>query len=280
MLKRAMHGASVDSTVQLGESPLAQLHMIVRPETGEVGEFDTAALQAELSEIGASRHDDLRDELLARHGEERGLMLASRYGRALPTEYVEQVTPVTAANDVDSLARLSEVDDLRISLYRRADGCLRLKFYHWKDDIPLSDVMPMMENMGLRVISEHPYRIELGSDIAYIQDFEVEVGGKPIDVERLDENFEEAFTQLWRGQAESDGFNRLILGAGLSWRQVAMLRAYSKYLQQLGVPFSQSYVEQTFSRYPLLARLLVEMFEARFDPATGEEASADVNDGM
>ena len=280
MLKRAMHGASVDSTVQLGESPLAQLHMIVRPETGEVGEVDTAALQAELAEIVRNRHDDLRDELLARHGEERGLMLANRYGRALPIEYVEQVTPVTAANDVESLARLSEVDDLRISLYRRADGCLRLKFYHWKDDIPLSDVMPMMENMGLRVISEHPYRIALGSDIAYIQDFEVEVGGKPLDVERLDENFEEAFTQLWRGQAESDGFNRLILGAGLSWRQVAMLRAYSKYLQQLGVPFSQSYVEQTFSRYPLLARLLVEMFEARFDPATGEEASADVNEGM
>jgi glutamate dehydrogenase len=279
MLQRGLHGASVDTTVQVGESPLAQLHMIVRPEAGEVGEVDTAVLQAELAEIVRNRHDDLRDELLERHGEEQGLMLANRYGRALPTEYMDGVTPQVAADDVQCLAQLSAEDDLRISLYRRHDGCLRLKFYHWKDDIPLSDVLPMMENMGLRVISEHPYRIALGGDVAYIQDFEVEAAAQ-LDVERLDRNFEEAFAQLWRGQAENDGFNRLILAAGLSWRQVAMLRAYSKYLQQLGVPFSQVYVEQTFSRYPLLARLLVEMFEGRFDPATGSEAATEVADGM
>ncbi|WP_159015746.1 NAD-glutamate dehydrogenase [Cognatiluteimonas profundi] len=279
MLKRALHGASVDTTVQVGESPLAQLHMIVRPEGREVGEVDTSALQAELAEIVRNRHDDLRDELLARNGEEQGLMLANRYGRALPTGYMEGVTPQVAADDVQCLAQLSAQDDLRISLYRRADGCLRLKFYHWKDDIPLSDVLPMMENMGLRVISEHPYRIALGNDVAYIQDFEVEAAAQ-LDVERLGENFEEAFSQLWRGQAENDGFNHLILAAGLSWRQVAMLRAYSKYLQQLGVPFSQVYVEQTFSRYPLLARLLVEMFEARFDPATGSEPASEVAEGM
>jgi glutamate dehydrogenase len=280
MLKRGLHGATVDTTVQVGESPLAQLHIIVRPESGEVGEPNVAALEAELAEIVRNRHDDLREELLTRHGEERGLMLANRYGRALPTEYMEQVTPAVAAGDVECLAQLSATDDLRINLYRRADGCLRLKFYHWKDDIPLSDVLPMMENMGLRVISEHPYRIEMDGDVAYIQDFEVEAGGRELDVGRLDINFEEAFAQLWRGQAENDGFNRLILAAGLSWRQVAMLRAYSKYLQQVGVPFSQVYVEQTFSRYPLLARLLVEMFEARFDPATGSESGSEVSEGM
>jgi glutamate dehydrogenase len=279
MLKRALHGASVDTTVQVGESPLAQLHMIIRPEGREVGEVDTAELQAELAEIVRNRHDDLRDELLARHGEEQGLLLANRYGRALPADYMDGVTPQVAADDVQCLAQLSAEDDLRTSLYRRADGCLRLKFYHWHNDIPLSDVLPMMENMGLRVISEHPYRIALDSDVAYIQDFEVEAAAQ-IDVDRLDENFEEAFSQLWRGQAENDGFNRLILAAGLSWRQVAMLRAYSKYLQQLGVPFSQAYVEQTFSRYPLLARLLVEMFEARFDPATGSEGASEVDEGM
>ncbi len=132
----------------------------------------------------------------------------------------------------------------------------------------------MMENMGLRVISEHPYRIELDGQVSYIQDFEVESTNINLDVATLDQNFEDAFAQVWRGNAENDGFNRLILAAGMSWRQVAMLRAYSKYLQQVGVPFSQAYVEQTLARYPLLARLLVELFEARFDPSTGSESKA------
>ena len=139
----------------------------------------------------------------------------------------------------------------------------------------------MMENMGLRVISEHPYRIELDGQVAYIQDFEVESANRRARRRRrLDQNFEEAFAQIWRGNAENDGFNRLILAAGLSWRQVAMLRAYSKYLQQVGVPFSQAYVEQTLARYPLLARLLVELFEARFDPSTGSESKAEIKQGM
>ncbi len=130
----------------------------------------------------------------------------------------------------------------------------------------------MMENMGLRVISEHPYRIEIptadGTGVpVYIQDFEVEAAQADLDVTELDAEFEDAFAQLWRGGAENDGFNRLILAAGLTWRQVAMLRGYCKYLLQVGVPFSQSYVEGTFARYPLLVRLLVELFEARFDPS-------------
>ncbi|MFL6593133.1 MAG: NAD-glutamate dehydrogenase domain-containing protein, partial [Luteimonas sp.] len=280
MLRRGLHGDSVDTTVQVGESPLAQLHMIVRPKSGEAVDIDTKALEAELAEIVRNRYDDLREQLLARHGEERGLKLASTYGRALPTDYVAQVSPAAAADDVESLAALAGPEDLRITLYRRDDGSLRLKFYRLGDDIPLSDILPMMENMGLRVLAEHPYRIEIGAQVAYLQDFEVEAARSGFDVDRVDENFEEAFAQLWRGQAENDGFNRLIIGAGLSWRQVAMLRAYSKYLQQVGVPFSQAYVEQTLSQYPLLARLLVELFEARFDPATGSEDKAAIKDGV
>ena len=130
------------------------------------------------------------------------------------------------------------------------------------------------------MISEHPYRIESEGRVAYIQDFEVEATQADLDIDRLDENFEEAFARIWRGEAENDGFNRLVLLAGLSWRQVAMLRGYSKYLLQIGVPFSQAYVEATFTRYPLLVRLLVELFEARFDPSTGSESKSVIKQGM
>ncbi|RPE81542.1 NAD-glutamate dehydrogenase [Vulcaniibacterium tengchongense] len=283
MLKRVLHGEHVDSSVTLGgESPLAQLHLIVRPKSGEAIEVDPAQLEAELARIVRNWQDDLREQLIARHGEQRGLALANGYGKALPAGYIEDVSAAVAADDVEHLAALSPDNDLRLSLYRShgGEGGLRFKFYRLGDDIPLSDALPMMENMGLRVIAEHPYRIEAEGRVAYIQDFEVESTVGEIDIARLDESFEEAFAQIWRGNAENDGFNRLILCAGLTWRQVAMLRGYCKYLLQVGVPFSQAYVESTLNRYPLLARLLVELFEARFDPSTGRESKAEIKAGM
>lgn len=282
MLKDKLHGEHVDTTVHIGESPLAQLHLIVRPKSGEAVQVDNAAIEAELAEIVRNRQDELREALVQGNGEQKGLALASRYGRALPAGYIEEVSAGVAAQDIAHLAALTGPDDLRLSLCRTraGEGGLRFKFYRQLDDIPLSDALPMMENMGLRVISEHPYRLTVDGQPVYIQDFEVETANNDIDVDRLDENFEEAFAQIWRGNAENDGFNRLILTANLSWRQVGMLRAYCKYLLQVGVPFSQSYVEETFSRYPLLARLLVELFEARFDPSTGSESKAEIKAGQ
>jgi len=282
MLKQELHGEHVDSTVHIGESPLAQVHLIVRPKQGQLVEVNQAALEDKLAHIVRDWQDELREQLVSRHGEEQGLKLANRYGRALPAGYIEEVSPEVAATDVEHLTALSGADDLRLSLYRsrRNGGGLRFKFYRLNDDIPLSDALPMMENMGLRVLSEHPYRIESGNSIAYIQDFEVQATQADLDVDRIDENFEEAFARIWRGEAENDGFNRLVLAAGLSWRQVAMLRGYCKYLLQTGVPFSQAYVEATFARYPLLVRLLVELFEARFDPCTGIESKAAIRQGM
>ena len=278
MLKRGLDGEHIDTNIQVGESPLAQMHFIVRPKHAEATTVDQAELEAKLAEIVRDWQDDLREQLVRRHGEEQGLKFATRYGRALPAGYIEEVSPAIAATDVEHLEALTGPEDLRLSLYRRKGG-LRFKFYRLNDDIPLSDALPMMENMGLRVISEHPYRVVAGDQVAYIQDFEVESSIRDLDVDRLDENFEEAFARIWRGEAENDGFNRLVLAANLSWRQVAMLRAYCKYLLQVGVPFSQSYVEGTFARYPLLARLLVELFEARFDPATGSESKAEIKAG-
>ncbi|GAB2520040.1 NAD-glutamate dehydrogenase [Lysobacter humi (ex Lee et al. 2017)] len=283
MLRETLNADHVDSTVMLGESPLAQLHIMIRPKPadGSLPDVDMAAIEARLAQIVRNWADDLRDQLVGRHGDERGLALAQAYGRALPAGYIENVSAQVAADDVEHLAALTGADDLRLSLYRshQGEGGLRFKFYRQGDDIPLSDALPMMENMGLRVIAEHPYRIEAGGQVFFIQDFEVEYPGT-LDVTGVDQDFEDAFAAIWRGQAENDGFNRLILAAGLSWRQVAMLRAYCKYLLQVGVTFSQAYMEQTLARYPLLARLLVELFEARFDPATGRESKAEIKAGM
>ncbi|PJK14397.1 glutamate dehydrogenase [Lysobacteraceae bacterium NML07-0707] len=272
MLKTHLGADHVDSHVVVGESPLAQLHMNVRPRADvDVAKVDVAELEAALTAIVRNWHDDLTDLLVAEHGESEGLALAKRYGRALSASYIEQASVASAAADVVQLAALTGSDDLRISL--RADkeashakGAVEVKLYHRDYSLPLSDVIPMLENMGLRIVAEYPHKVAGEGETAYVQDFEVTVpeGADPAANAEL---FVEAFGRVWRGELESDGFNKLILAAGLSWKQVSMLRAYCKYLLQIGVPFSQSYVEATLSRYPAIARQIAEHFAARFDPA-------------
>ncbi len=280
LLKESLRGEFIDSSVKLGESPLAQLHLVVRPRAGESVDADTKALEQRLAYLLRNWQDDLRETLIAQHGESSGLKLTNDFGRALPAGYIETVSPEVAARDVVQLAALQGTDDLRLSLYRSrgADGAavgpLHLNLYRKESDIPLSDVLPLMENMGLRVMTEHPFRLDLHPAAYFVQQFDVESNAGSLDIERLNEVFEEAFARVWQGDAENDGFNGLVAAAGLDWRQVALLRAYCKYLLQTGVPFSQSYVEQTLARYPVIARVLVELFEARFAPAAGRSGKA------
>jgi glutamate dehydrogenase len=270
VLKRALDGERVDSTIQVSESPLARMHLVVRGRPGAHLGLDLARIEADIAQIVRNWHDELRDLLIQRHGEEKGSRLANRYGKALPAGYIEAATPWLAASDVESAASLRGADDLRLSLYRSrkpgSEGRIGLKLFRYGSYLPLSDVLPMMENMGLRVLSEHPYELQLGGGNIYMQDFEA-IGAADIDIDVVRETFQHAFERIWAGDAENDGFNRLVLGANLDWRQVTVLRTYCKYLLQTGAPFSQAYMEETLSRYPVHARLLAELFEARFDPS-------------
>ncbi len=285
MLKDALSADHIESHVLMGDSPLAQLHMIVRPrsESADV-DFDLDALGKALAEIVRNWHDNLNDLLITRHGETEGLLLAKRFGRALSSAYIEQASPEAAADDVAQLAALT--DDNSIGISMRTDpsashcaDCIEVKLFRRGDSLPLSEVLPMLENMGLQVVTEYPYSIEADGQTYSIQDLEVRPPEGALPSAEGIAYFVEAFTRVWGGDLENDGFNRLVLAAGLRWKQVQMLRSYCKYLMQVGVPFSQSYVEATFARYPLLARLMVEYFEARFDPATGKETKAQIEAG-
>ncbi|MER3547292.1 MAG: glutamate dehydrogenase, partial [Rhodanobacteraceae bacterium] len=278
MLKESLRGERVDSTIEIGESPLARLHVVVRPRAGEHPQFDLAEMQSKLAKIVRNWHDDLRDALGARVGEQRGAQLLARYGRALSAGYIEEVTPQQAAQDVETLAELSGVEDLRVRLYRsqRNPQELHFKIFRSGQDITLSEVLPLLENAGLKVLTEQVYTLDVKDANLCIQDVTVQPA-KPLafDIDELHESFEAAFEAIWRGRAENDGFNKLLLHAKLSWRQVAVLRAYCKYQQQVGTTFSQAYMEETLDGYPLIAGLLIELFEARFDPARGNESKTE-----
>ncbi len=276
LLGTALHAEQSDSSVLMGEAALARLTIVVRPKLGDRPSYDLAALEQGVASIVRNWHDEVRDALVQQRGDHEGVVLANRYAKSLPAGYVEDVSPPVAAEDVYQLSLLDGDNALRMSFYHppKAPETLRFKVYRSGGDIALSEVLPQLENLGLRVLTEHVYDIP-GESRRSIQDFEVQPVGKlTFTVEQVGALFEDAFEQIWRGNAENDGFNRLVLGAKLNWRQVAMLRGYCKYLLQTGATFSQAYMEETLNRYPAIAGLLVELFLAKFDPRR-EALSAD-----
>ncbi|WP_267224051.1 NAD-glutamate dehydrogenase [Dyella silvae] len=277
LLSNSMRGEHVDSSVLMAEAALVRLYVVVRPKIGDHAQYNVAELEKGVATIVRNWQDDLRDALVAKLGDHEGVVLANRYGKAMPAGYMEDVTASAAAEDVHQLSLLKGDDAVRMSFYHPAARPeeLRFKIYRSGGDIALFEVLPQLENLGLRVLTEHLYDINVDGGTLYIQDFEVQATGNlAFTVEQVGTLFEDAFEQIWRGNAESDGFNRLVLSAKLSWRQIAMLRGYCKYLLQTGVAFSQSYMEDAFNRYPAIAGLLVELFLAKFDPRR-EKLSAD-----
>ena len=273
LLREALHGDSVESNVQLGESTLARLYVTVRPRSGQQPVFDASELESRLQHLVRNWHDSLRERLIGMLGETQGVALANRYGRLLPAGYVEEISPEAAATDLQAIASVEGGDALHVALYQAAPapvaaaGGLRFKVIHFGAPIPLSDALPMLENMGVAMLAEHVYSLDLEGRELTIHDFELRAKAPlAFALAEVRERFERGFEALWRGDAESDGFNNLVLSAQIDWRQVAVLRTYCKYLQQVGIAFSQAYMEETLNRYPAIAGVLVELFNAKFDP--------------
>jgi glutamate dehydrogenase len=276
VLKRALRGESIDFTVLLSESVLARLFFIVRVQPGDEPEVDVRELEAKVAEAVRSWSDELHHALLGQQGEEMGNRLFMRYAEAFPAAYREDFSARSAIYDIQRLERLAAGERLSMSLYRPLEapgGTLRFKLFWSQRPLPLSQVMPMLEAMGVQVVEERPYEVRPpGSPPAWIHDIGLAYRhGPELDLHEVRERFQEAFIRTLRGDAESDRFNELVLAAGLSWREIVVLRACCKYLRQTRLTFSQSYMEEALAANPTIARTLVELFRARFDP-DGEEA--------
>ncbi|MBW7852394.1 MAG: NAD-glutamate dehydrogenase [Rhodospirillales bacterium] len=279
ILEQAFDGRVANYYTQVGDSPLARLHFIVRTAPGRVPEIAIADIEARLAEAARSWADRLQEALVAAHGEDRGLALFRRFGKGFPGFYADRHSPQVAVYDIDRLAEVTTGGDLAMNLYRPVEGAedeARLKIYHFDRPVILSDVLPVLENMGFRVVGEVPYQVRIEDDgAAWIHDFGMQTRtGAPADITALRERFQEAFLRVWHGEAEDDGFNRLVLLAGLGWRDVMVLRAYAKYLRQTGTMFSQSYMEQVCADNPAVVELLVRLFHAQFDPRAERDAEA------
>lgn len=278
-LRRQMQDILCDSfsgtestfSTRFSDSVLARIHFVIRINPQKSVEYDYKAIEAKLIEVGRSWRDTLKEQLLEGFGEEISNRLFNQYGDAFPVGYRVLFSPRAAVYDIKHIETLSESSPMGMNFYRpvgEMTGSLRLKTYQNDETAPLSDVLPILENLGLKVISERPHVLRLKSGRkVWINDFGMLYRkNNQIDVDKIRERFEQAFLKTWFGKTENDTFNQLVLGAGLNWRGVSVLRAYAKYFKQISFTFSQVYIEETLNNNPKIATKLIQLFDTRFSP--------------
>ena len=267
ILAQAFGGTQVDWRLHLSESVLVRVDYVVHCPDGVPSDYDVPAIEAQIVEATRDWSDDLRAALISTHGEERGGALHTRFAHAFPTAYRAVWSAAGAVADIERIDELARHARPVLTLYRTVgdgDSVTRVKLLS-ASAISLSDVVPTFEHLGAKVVDERPYEITPAeADPVWIYDFGLRC---PVDVlEEVGERFTEAFLGVWSGALEDDGLNGLVLAAGLTGVEVTIIRAISRYLRQAPVAFSDAYTERTLIGNPDIARLLVRLFAARFDP--------------
>ncbi|MDP3161910.1 MAG: NAD-glutamate dehydrogenase, partial [Reyranella sp.] len=286
ILEQAWDGKATSVSASIGsDSALAQALYTVKLNRPDAPAPDLAALEQALVDAATSWNDRLRTALQAELGDAPGRDAARRWRGWFPPVYRETFEATQAVTDIEPLREMLAGAGFDVEVGRRAGlpaHRFAIRLFHPRKPIALSDILPLAENLGLRVLSEAPFLLHAPNDRdddgegegVAMQVLRVEMADKSaVDLAASGPRFIETIKKLWAGALENDGLNRLVLGAGLGWREVAVLRTYTKYLRQAGVPFSQDYMERTLAAYPAIARGLVDLFRARFDPVLGEAGS-------
>jgi glutamate dehydrogenase len=278
ILARAFNGRTSASTPAIDDSALVRIHYIIGRNDGARPRVDVRALEREIENALKTWDDRFLDALCARHGRGEGVSLRDRRAAKFTPGYRGIFPAQEAVLDLEALEKLAAdpgTSKIRAHVYRQdsdSHSALRIKLYVLGEVLPLSVSLPIFENLGLKVIAEDAFPLSFKRDDGWSQDgvildFLMErADGGAADLGQMREPLEDAFHAVLKGQAESDGFNRLVIGAGLMWRDVAILRMVAKFLRQAAIPFSQDYMEQALLRNIDLATQLAALFHARLDP--------------
>ncbi len=261
-------------TTQFVGATLVRLHYVITTPKDQPSIIAVPDMQRRLTDALRTWPDKLSETLARMHGPKASQAHLRRYANAFPAAYRNRCDAQDAAQDIGLINKILQGEAIDAAFSHPASGGTRLRIYHPGQPVPLSDVLPVLENLGVRVITEIPYEVAPrdAATIVWVQALDLKTQDtthNPDDAAR----FEDAFRQIWAGTLESDGFNRLILHAGLSAREVVVLRTYSKLMRQAGSLFSQAYMEDTMGAHPDVARLLVDLFCTRANPALPREDS-------
>ncbi|MGK0500000.1 MAG: glutamate dehydrogenase [Oceanicoccus sp.] len=269
LLCSAFGAVESEFTTYFSDSILTRSHFLLRVDPSQLIDVDSQQLEEEVVHVTMSWKEHFNNNLLDEFGDEEAAKLFDQYGDAFGPGYMDDFESRAAIDDIKKIATLTSVDDIAMSFYRKQGSdeqslCFRL--LHRDTPLALSDVMPILENLGLRVESEHPYDVDRkdGQRI-WVHEYSVLYGlSATIDFNKVEDIFQQAFLRIWQGDAESDSFNKLILGAGLGWRQIAMLRAYERYMKQIQFSLSSDYIAETLCKHLNITASIVELFERRF----------------
>ena len=287
ILQEELGGHSADFTAWNTESVLSRLHFVIRVDPGTplpvITDADVERIENRLSEATRSWTDGFTEALTAECGEERAAELSRRYAEAFPDGYRSDFTPRAAVADLQHIESLG-ADDFTLSLYEPVGAApeeRRFKIYRTGAPVSLSAVLPVLQRLGVEVVDERPYELRrTDNSRAWVYDFGLRLDPALGDLgDDARERFQAAFAATWTDRAENDGFNSLVLRAGLDWRQAMVLRAYAKYLRQAGSTFSQDYMEDTLRNNVHTTRLLVNLFQARLSP-DHQRAGSELTDGI
>jgi len=258
------------------EGPLVRVHFIIGRAEGEAPNPDRATLDREVEAIVRSWTDGLCEALAAGSDPLRGPVLFERYREAFPVDYREVYPPAIAVSDIRVLELLTPERPLGVDFYRQGvapSARVGLKVFSQSRPISLTERVPVLENMGFRVVDERTYHIRPeGAVEVWFHDMDLEsASGQPLDLSAAESRLEACFLVVMGKKAESDGYNALVLATGLGWREVALIRTISRFLRQIRVPYSQDYMWATLRKFPVVAAQIVTLFQTRFDPHLGVE---------
>ncbi len=277
ILAEAFGGGEVEWRPHFSASVVVRVDYVVRCPDGVPRDYDVAAIEARIVEVTRAWSDDLRAELISRHGEALGQDLHTRFRAAFPTAYRADWSAAAAVADIDRIGELERHHRPMITIYRRSEhgeDRIRCKLLSARR-VSLSDVLPTFEHMGAKVVDERPYEITpRDGDAVWIYDFGLACPTQQL--ERVAGAFAEVFLDVWGGRLEDDGLNGLVLAAGLTGREITVIRSVARYLRQATVAFSDRYMERTLVRNPEVAIRLLRLFRARFDPDRRDPVAAEL----
>jgi len=282
ILSKAFNGRVSAYYPSFSDAPLARVHYILGVTPGDHGEPDLGAVEAAISETAHTWED--RFEAVIRDSQAgRVAQLLARYAGAFPPGYRDQYDAEEALADIQVIDDLAADEAVRVRAFRR-DGdspvTFRFKLYRPGAAAPLADVLPILEHMGLKALIEEGFKVaptgESGNrEPVWVHEFVLrDEAGEHLVFGDVKQAFEAAFVAIWTGRAESDGFNRLVLELGIGWREAALIRALARYRQQSGLDPSQGVQEQALADHPGVARLILDLFQTKFDPAVRADLKA------
>ncbi|MDH3294712.1 MAG: NAD-glutamate dehydrogenase [Acidimicrobiia bacterium] len=279
ILSDAYEGTVATWDAELSESVLARLRFVLQVQDRD-GAVDTSELEQRIELLTEIWDDGLSEAIEHDFNDEDGLRHRRNYRHAFSPSYQQAFDPRAASADIAEMEQLDQWGATRLRVYREPGhlpGSFKLKLYRRGEPVSLTRVMPSLTNLGVIVVHERPYEIRpLDADSVWIYDFSLEHHSTALDFTAASELVEETFQAVWQGEAEDDGLNRLVLGAGMAVSDVVVLRAFAHYLRQVGLNYSPTFVIQTLDAHPEVARLLVDLFRARFEPSAD---GADGGDG-